>query len=71
MSEVKVGQVWKDMDKRMNNRRLTVIKVDAEYAYLVPEFQARLGTWKRMSRVKLRRMKPTSTGYALVQESIK
>jgi hypothetical protein len=61
---VKVGQVWKDLDKRMPNRLLKVVKVygDAGKANLENVSSG------ICSQVAIRRMHKTATGYALVSE---
>lgn len=56
--EVKVGQVWQDLDKRMHGRKRTVIEVQDGKAHMD-------GTPK--TKVSIRRMHKGSTGWALVK----
>lgn len=56
---VKVGQVWQSCDKRDDYRRVTVERIEGEYAYV---------RWLRLTRVKLSRFKPGSTGYRLARD---
>ena len=72
--EVRVGQVWQDWDVRYREsgsyqRFGTVIEVDETHCRL--RWDTR-GTHAfssgHTSRVKLSRMKPTSTGYRLVKD---
>lgn len=61
---VKVGQVWKDNDKRMN-RTLKVTSIDRTHAYL-QRVGARYAGWD--ARIRLDRFRPTSTGFVLVKD---
>jgi hypothetical protein len=61
---VKVGQVWKDRDWRMNNRRIKVERVDEKYAYC----SAVSYPSGRTIRIRLDRFKATSQGYDLIEE---
>lgn len=63
MTEVKVGQVWEDCDKRMAGRRIVVQRIEGRYAVC-----RRQGWLSRsgMTRIRLDRFKPTSTGFRLV-----
>lgn len=63
MSEVKVGQVWEDCDRRMHGRRVEVLEVDATHALV------KVATTGRRTRIRLDRFKPVSTGYRLVGEA--
>lgn len=67
--EVKVGQIWCDNDKRCAGRLLRVeaISPDSHFAYCsVKESE----DWsERRTRIAIKRMRPTSTGYALVKEA--
>ena len=55
--EVKVGQVWKDLDKRMANRTRTVVAVMDGKAHMD-------GPTK--TKVSISRMHKSSTGWVLV-----
>lgn len=63
--EVKVGQLWRDMDKRMGGRVVRVYAVDSEG-------KATVGSWKSPSmprtRISIKRMHKSSTGWELVTE---
>lgn len=56
---VKVGQVWEDNDKR-DSRTGRVVSID--------DTHARVDWGVNVTRVKLTRFKPTSTGYLLIQD---
>lgn len=57
--EVMPGQVWQDLDKRMNGRKRKVLAVENGKAIMdgYPK-----------TKVSIRRMHKGSTGWALVQE---
>lgn len=58
--QVRVGQVWRDLDKYARNRELPVTLVfESGYAYLK---KANGGN----TRIAIRRMHKNSTGWALV-----
>lgn len=65
-----LGDVWADRDWRNPGREVTVLMIDD---LSVPERSitglARTGTMVRRTRIKARRMIPTSTGYELVTKS--
>ena len=56
---VKVGQVWRDLDKRFV-RDAEVVFVDAELG------KAHMRTGGRETKVSIKRMHKSSTGWALV-----
>ena len=60
--EVKVGQVWKDLDPRFasRNRTVTITAVEQGHAFYEQP---------RRGRLAVRRMHKHSTGWALVQEA--
>lgn len=65
---VRVGQVWQDWDSRLRRhpaRLLLVLRVEEGFALLRREDTL------RETRVRLDRMRPTSTGYRLVSEATK
>ena len=59
---VKVGQVWQDCDKRSYGRRVRVVRVEDPYVYVEAVATG------RKARLMLRRMRPTSTGFRLVED---
>jgi hypothetical protein len=66
--EVKVGQVWKDLDKRMN-RHLLVLAFDGDTHVLVSLCSAEGQRFTaRVTRVAIKRMRKNSTGYELVKD---
>jgi hypothetical protein len=78
--EVKVGQVWADNDSRAQGRTLRVEAIDGDKAVCIvltnyAEVQESLDLGKtnlrdargKKVRIKLSRMRPTSTGYRLVK----
>ena len=56
---VKVGQIWESCDKRDAGRRVTVEKVSLGFAYV---------RYVKLSRIRLTRFRPTSTGYKLIRD---
>lgn len=58
--EVKVGQIWRDLDKRMNGRQVKVLAV--AFGKVEVENQA---TGSR-TKLSIRRMHKGATGWALV-----
>jgi hypothetical protein len=70
--EVKVGQIWKDNDKRVANRFVVITgisdEVDQAYAICRPcDTEGQLLT-KRETRIRLYRFRPTSTGYIIFKQ---
>ncbi|MDH2389353.1 hypothetical protein QCN29_11225 [Streptomyces sp. HNM0663] len=65
--DVRAGQVWADNDKRSKGRPVRVDEVDVRYAYCAVLTSATPGgrTGQR-TRIALERMRPTSTGYRLL-----
>ena len=59
--EVVPGQVWRDLDPRMNHRTVTVLRVQSGKAYV----RSSAG---RESRLSIQRMHRHATGFALVQQ---
>lgn len=68
MMELRVGQIWKDNDKRVSDRFLEVVKIGSRLA--ICRQVTRLGriVSTRFTTIDLNRFKPTSTGYVLVKE---
>jgi hypothetical protein len=67
--EVKPGQVWRDLDKRMGDRTAKVIEVVAGKAKL-ERCRANGSTFGgSTTRVAVRRMHKSSTGWALIKET--
>lgn len=63
--EVKVGQVWRDLDKRMCNRRRKVVAIVSGKAHMKhPTIHQLPATW-----VSISRMHKGSTGWVLVPDS--
>jgi len=58
MAEVKIGQVWVDIDPRMGRRKLKVVAIEGDRAVV----ETASG---RKTKILLNRFKPTSTGYRL------
>lgn len=59
--DVRVGQVWEDIDKRGYGRQVHVVSVGDTHATV----EDTVGKPRR-TRVRLDRFRPTSTGYRLV-----
>lgn len=70
MTEVKVGQVWADNDKRSAGRHVRVIAIEVTLKQAVVRRCNSAGglIGARVTRIALRRFRPTSTGYRLVRD---
>lgn len=67
--EVKRGQVWRDLDKRMGNRNAKVIEVVAGKAKM-EMCRADGSTYGgSTTRIAVRRMHKSSTGWELVKDA--
>ena len=62
--EVRVGQIWRDLDKRMANRTVKVLAVDVTTGKAEVEGQL---TGQR-TKLSVRRMHKSATGWALVSD---
>jgi hypothetical protein len=72
MSDVKVGQVWADNDKRSAGRLVRVVRLTETHAIVMPAGTAvgnRPGSG-RVTRIRLDRFRPNTNGagYQLVQD---
>lgn len=65
--EVRVGQVWKDLDKRMGNRQCRVVAVENGKAKMQSIHSEQVPS----TRVSICRMHKISTGWALVKDVAK
>lgn len=66
--EVKAGQVWRDLDKRMSNRCVRVLSV-ADGKATVARTNPTAGWVSNITtKLSIRRMHKGSTGWALVQD---
>jgi hypothetical protein len=59
--EVRVGQIWQDCDKRFPDRHVRVVRIEGDYAFVVHAYSP-----SRETRIRLDRMRPTSTGFRLL-----
>lgn len=67
--EVKVGQVWVDLDKRMGERYMKVVALEEEKAVVMRcNIGSRIIASTR-TRLSIRRMHKSSTGWALFVEA--
>lgn len=64
--EVKRGQVWRDLDKRMTGRLCRVGRVEGGRAQMFVLVNGQSG---KCTFVSIKRMYKSSTGWALVQQS--
>lgn len=77
--EVKIGQVWIDNDKRCNGRAVQVQAIQNDGLYDRATVVATIGTIEdgtfkpkhptRVSKILVSRMKPTSSGYRLMEQA--
>jgi hypothetical protein len=66
--EVKPGQVWRDLDKRMNNRHVQVIVVADGKATVQACAANGRGITHKTTKLSVSRMHKGSTGWSLVQD---
>lgn len=68
--EVKAGQVWRDLDVRSGNgeRTVTVTAVGNGYAFVTTNGATKPNGKPYTSRLSIRRMHKTTTGWALLSE---
>jgi hypothetical protein len=64
--EVKRGQLWRDLDKRMTGRICRVGKIELGKAQMFTMVNGQAG---KSTMVSIQRMHKHSTGWALVQEA--
>lgn len=69
MSDVRVGQLWADNDKRCAARRLLITAVDDTHATAYGFYEDSPNPGRDV-RIRLDRFKPTSTGYRLLKEYV-
>lgn len=79
MTEVRPGSVWADNDKRNPGRTVRVNLVDKMYAYCTVLTETgggepTVGTGgipgaERKVRIRLNRMRPTASGYRLIEDA--
>lgn len=65
--EVKVGQIWLDCDKRMQNRRIQVKRIEGGYAFC-QHWSNFGGASGRETRIRIDRFRKSSTGFLLVKD---
>lgn len=61
--EVKVGQVWEDLDARQQGRSRLVVAVDGDKAVMTP-----VNSHAPRTKVAIRRMHKHSTGWKLIKD---
>lgn len=66
MSEVKVGQIWKDNDKRACEKFLRITAVGELKAEVEASWDK--SQWFSNRPILLKRFKPNATGYRLVED---
>lgn len=66
--EVKVGQVWRDLDKRKNNRQIVVVLALNAKANVAPFVNGQRQRRGRQTTLSINRMHKHSTGWALMQD---
>lgn len=74
MEEVVAGQVWRDWDSRYREhpigRTMKVLRIEGEKAVVQPltDISGQPCPLSKEKSIKLKRFRPTSTGYKLVQD---
>lgn len=68
--EVKVGQVWRDLDERMDDRHCRVVGVVDGKALMVRCRPNGAMVSTRETRVSINRMRKSSQGWELVKEGM-
>jgi|GEM_PF-6005848 len=70
--KVKIGQVWKDNDKRVGDRYLKVVDLDMDCSgakcILVPCRADGQAISSRTTRILISRMRPTASGFTLIKD---
>lgn len=66
--EVKRGQVWRDLDKRMNNRHVRVVGIADGKATVQACRVDGYGITSRTTKLSVSRMRNYSTGWVLVTD---
>lgn len=67
--DVKVGQIWADLDKRMEGRKVYVVLVNEAHGFaFVQGWADHYGTSGRTTRIAIRRMHKHSTGWKLIKD---
>lgn len=61
-----VGQIWRDMDKRMNGRHVKIVRVESPYVFVVTCAPDGSGPSSRETRLAMRRMYVHSTGFECI-----
>ena len=71
MTEVKLGQIWIDNDKRRgHDRRLQVIEIDDEWwSSEQPYALCRNMATSKQTWIRVDRFRPTATGYRLEEST--
>lgn len=68
--EVKPGQVWRDLDKRMNHRCVRVVSCGVDGKATVARTNPTTGfVSENTTKLSTSRMHKSSTGWALVQDA--
>lgn len=67
---VKVGQIWRDRDYRMHHRFIRVIGIDGDRATVRECNIYGEPIINRVSKILVRRFRPTSTGFDLISEAV-
>lgn len=67
--EVKPGQVWRDLDKRMTNRHARVQEVKDDKAVMLQCTESGRVISERFMKIAIARMHKFSTGWSLVRDS--
>lgn len=76
LQEVKVGQVWKDRDKRLPNPRFVRViglgqdRYAVKFALCQRCDEHGKSVTHRVTQIKLRRFRPTATGYDLCKNRV-
>jgi hypothetical protein len=65
---VRVGQIWLDCDKRMQNRKLQVDRIEGDHA-VCRHWSEFGGASGRETRIRIDRFKKTSTGFLLFKDA--
>jgi len=66
--EVRVGQIWKDLDKRMVNRHLRVQEIANGRAICLRCREDGTVLGEQLTRIAIARMHKSTTGFALVRD---
>jgi len=62
--EIKIGQIWLDLDTRFTPRKIQILAIDEKSG----KVSAKSGTSGKVTRISIKRLKYRSSGYRLLED---